>query len=213
MKTILVTGFGLFGGHEQNPTQFIANSLNGLTVADAHVVGITLPVVYGEDTRLVFDAIERYRPHTILSLGLSAGSDCAHVEMFAVNHRNGDGDSLQPILPGAPAAYFATIDVDRIAAAITGAGIPAVRHGYAGSYLCNHIFYQTLHRVATRSLPIQVGFIHLPHASEHVPSDIPSLPLALMQEGIRVAIEEAVASDSCVSVAGGIGNNRLGPVS
>lgn len=213
MKTILVTGFGLFGDHEQNPTQFIANSLNGLTVADVHVVGITLPVVYGEDTRLVFDAIERYRPHAILSLGLSAGSDCGHVEMFAINHRNGDGDSLQPILSGGPAAYFATVDVDRVAGAMARAGMPARRHGYAGSYLCNHIFYQTLHHVTARSLPVPVGFIHLPHASEHVPGDTPSLPLALMQEGIRVAIEEAVAGDSCVSVAGGIVNNRLGPVS
>jgi len=113
--------------------------------------------------------------------------------MFAMNHRNGDGNSLLPILTHGPAAYFATIDVDRIARAMANAGMPAQRHGYAGSFLCNHIYYQTLHHVATKSLATRVGFIHLPHASDDVSDQTPSLPLAVMREGIRRAIEEALS--------------------
>lgn len=196
MKSVLVTGFGPFDEHTMNPTQSIAERLDGEVIAGARVTGLTLPVVFGEDTKLVFPAIAELDPSVVLSFGLQAGAAAMHIEMFAVNHRRIDDDhTLGPIVDGGPAAYFATIDVDRVGKSMgKRAGVPVIRHGYAGSYLCNHIFYQTLHHASTKGLPVKIGFIHVPFAEEHIADrpDLFSLPLDRMVDAARVAVEETI---------------------
>ena len=94
-------------------------------------------------------------------------------------------------------ALFATIDAERVAAAICEkAGVPARAHGYAGAYACNHILYQALHYAQQWDLRYRAGFIHLPLSSEQAIAEnklhLPSLPLEMMTAGVRAAIEEAV---------------------
>lgn len=73
-------------------------------------------------------------------------------------------------------------------------GAPAQRHGYAGSYLCNHIFYHCLHYASKRRPDLRVGFIHLPLSTEQLEegANTPSLPLDTMTSAMRVAIREAL---------------------
>jgi pyroglutamyl-peptidase len=200
MRSVLITGFEPFDEHPMNPSQSIAEQLDGQIIANARIIGLTLPVVFGQDTKLMFSAIEELSPAVILSFGLTAEASTINIEMFAINHRNVDDDhTLGPIIPGAPAAYFATIDVDRVGKAIgKRANVPVCRHGYAGSYLCNHIFYQTLHRVSTNSLQSRIGFLHIPFAEEQTKQapDRFSLPLDQMVEAARIAVEEALGDES-----------------
>lgn len=196
---VLLTGFEPFRNHKMNPSQQVAERLHGEIIGGARVVGLTLPVVYGEDTARVFAAITDIHPTLVLSLGLWAGAACLEVERFAVNSRLRElgQDAQEPILTDGPAAYFATVDAERIAQAIRErAQVPARAHGYAGAYLCNHILYQTLHFAETNALPLKAGFIHLPLSSEQIIGDNelhrPSLPLEIMATGIRTAIEEAI---------------------
>ena len=192
MTNVLLTGFEPFAQHAVNPSQLIVERLDGATIGGAHITGLVLPVVFGEDTKRVFAAIEELKPAVVLSLGLSAARDCMDVELFGINQRQVDGSSaLDPILVGGPAAYFATIDVDRVGTAMGRAGVPVERHGYAGSYLCNHVLYQTLHYAQMRGLPIRAGFIHMPQAAEHASAGAPSLPLEAMIASVRIAVEEA----------------------
>src|SRR6185437_2153974 len=125
---------------------------------------------------------------------------CLEVERFAVNSRLRElgQETQEPILTDGPAAYFATIDTERMAQAIEErTKIPARAHGYAGAYLCNHILYQTLHFAKTNSLPLKAGFIHLPLSNEqiHCENELhrPSMPLDSMVIGVRAAIEEALS--------------------
>lgn len=196
MKRVLLTGFEPFDGYEINPSQEIAERLNGEIIAGAKVTSLVLRVAFGEDTALVLPAIEEIKPALVLSLGLAAGIAELHVEMFAINQRRTENDDLIPIVPDGPAAYFATIDPSRIALAITReTGAKASRHGYAGSYLCNHVFYNCLHYAATCDPSLPVGFIHLPFAAEQAEAssgDQPGLPFDLMVAAIRVAIQEAL---------------------
>lgn len=156
------------------------------------MVGLTLPVVFGEDTQRVFAAIDEHKPSAILSLGLHAGRPCIDVEAFAINRRRMD-EGEGPIVADGPAAYFATIDVESIGRAIGSVGVPVQKHGYAGNYLCNHILYQTLHLAATRNLPFTSGFLHLPLSDEQMVIEgitgQPSLPLDLIVSGVESAIE------------------------
>lgn len=194
MATILLTGFEPFDKHSCNPSQQVVERLDGRTIGGATVVGLTLPVVFGEDTRRVFAAIDEHKPSVVLSLGLHAGRPCIDVEAFAINRRRMDaGDGEEPIIADGPAAYFATIDVESIGCAIGSVGVPVQKHGYAGNYLCNHILYQTLHLAATRNLPFTSGFLHLPLSDEQMVIEgitgQPSLPLDLIVSGVESAIE------------------------
>ena len=193
-QTVLLTGFEPFAGHAANPSQIIAERLHGETIGGARVVSLVLPVVFGADTERVFPAIDELKPAVVLSLGLSAARDCMDVELFGINQRMVEGSSdLIPIIADGPAAYFATIDADGVSMAmVETADIPAQRHGYAGSYLCNHILYQTLHYAQTQHLPLRAGFIHMPQATEFAAPGAPSLPLESMIAAVRAAIEETL---------------------
>jgi len=209
MPIILVSGFAPFGDNQANPSQQIAERLHGETFGGARVIGLTLPVVMGQDFERLSTAIAEHQPALVLSLGLASGATCLEVERFAVNLRYTEqGDPDKPLVPNLPqsvivadgmTALFATVDAERLAAAIRKrAGVPARAHGYAGAYACNHILYQTLHYAQQWDIDYRAGFIHLPLSSEQAISEnrmhLPSLPLDLMMAGVGAAIVEAMGS-------------------
>lgn len=205
--TVLLTGFLPFGASQVNPSQQIAELLNGETIGGALVTALVLPVVFGQDIAQVQDAIVDMQPDLVLLLGLAQGTPCIDVERFAVNLRvAAEWMPDQPLVPnnpqalivdGGPDAYFATIDVERVARAICErAFVPARAHGYAGAYLCNHILYQARHLMLAQGMSGKCGFIHLPQSCEQAISEntlhLPSLPLASMVQAVRAAIEETL---------------------
>lgn len=206
MPTILLTGFAPFGESKSNPSQWISERLHGETIGGAQVVGVTLPVVMGADFERVAAAIDEHQPLLVLSLGLASGTTCLDVERFAVNLRVAEpGDPGKPLEPNkpqstivldGPPALFPTIEAERVAAAVCAAGVPARAHGYAGAYACNHILYQTLLYAVQKNLGYNAGFIHLPLSSEQAIAEnklhLPSLPLNMMTDGVRAAMEAAL---------------------
>ncbi|MGI4789816.1 MAG: pyroglutamyl-peptidase I [Janthinobacterium lividum] len=210
MSTILLTGFAPFGDSKTNPSQQVAESLHGEIICGAQVISLTLPVVMGADAEQLTSAIAEHKPHLVLSLGLASGATCLEVERFAINLKVTEADDpSKPLAPNLPqsliindgmTALFSTLDTEQIAAAIrTKAGVPARAHGFAGSYACNHILYQTLHYAMQWDLTYKAGFIHLPLSSEQVITEnklhLPSMPLSVMITGVRAAIEEALSSE------------------
>ena len=207
MTTVLLTGFAPFGASKTNPSQQIAERLHGETIGGAQVIGLTLPVQMGEDADRLTAALADHSPTLVLSLGLAAGTTCLDVERFAVNLRfAGEVDPSRPVEPNLPQSVIiadgmcglmATIDTERVAAAVRAAGVPARAHGYAGAYACNHILYQALHYAIQWDLSYCAGFVHLPLSSEQAISEnklhLPSLPLDLMTAGVRAAIQEAIS--------------------
>ncbi len=208
MTTVLLTGFAPFGGSKTNPSQQIAERLQGEMIGGAKVSGLTLPVAMGEDADRLTAAIADYKPALVLSLGLAAGATCLEVERFAVNLRfAGEVDPSKLVEPNLPQSVIiadgicglsATIDAERVAATIREkAGVPARAHGYAGAYACNHILYHALHYAMQWDLSYCAGFIHLPLSSEQAILEnklhLPSLPLDWMTAGVSAAIEEAIA--------------------
>ena len=207
MSTVLLTGFTPFGGSKINPSQQVAERLHGEIICGAQIVSLTLPVVMEADAEQVTSAIAEHQPLLVLSLGLASGATCLEIERFTVNLKLTEADDpTKPLAPNLPqsliisdgmTALFSTLDTEQIAAAIlSNAGVPARAHGFAGSYACNHVFYQTLHYAVQWDLSYKAGFIHLPLSSEQVIAEnklhLPSLPLELMTMGIRAAIKEAL---------------------
>ncbi len=55
-KIVLVTGFEPFGMYPTNPSQVIAETLNGSTLNDAEIIGIVLPVNFTTSVERAIEA-------------------------------------------------------------------------------------------------------------------------------------------------------------
>jgi len=200
---ILVTGFEPFGGESVNPSWEIARALDGW-ICDGHEVhAALLPCVFGDALAVLDDALAAHRPAIVLGLGQAGGRAEISLERVAVNvddARIPDNRGRQPIdaaiEPGGPAAYFSTLPIKALARDVRGAGVAAAVSNTAGTFVCNHVFYGLMHRVATRPglVGVRAGFVHVPYTPEQVAgrAGVPSMPLPAQLAGIRQALATAV---------------------
>lgn len=190
---LLITAFEPFDGTGINSSQrvleeFLRHYAAGLAVASA-----VLPVEYEADVAAVQRAVRAVRPNAILHLGQSPGERPV-VERIAVNLRRvGDeaGGRYQRILPDAPAAYFSPLPIEAMVAAMNAADVPAEESAHAGTFLCNHILFRSLHAAAVEGGP-PAGFLHLPRLPEQahlLGKPVPIMPLQVMVRAVKAAAE------------------------
>ena len=94
-------------------------------------------------------------------------------------------------MAGGPAAYFSTLPLRPILAALSAEGIPAYVSYTAGTYLCNQTLYWTLHEISRRSPALRAGFIHVPLLPSIVAAhgrEEPSMDLPLMLRALETAL-------------------------
>jgi pyroglutamyl-peptidase len=209
-RCILLTGFEPFGGEKVNPSQDVASALAGTTIAGNEVVAEILPCEFGRSVQSLRAAIERYRPVLVLALGQAGGRVDLSLERIAINvddariaDNAGAAPIDTPVVDDAPAAYFSTLPIKAMAAALRAAGIPASVSQSAGTFVCNHVFYGLQHRLAGSA--VRSGFMHLPllpgQAAEH--PGLASLPFETMVEGVRLALATALGTVHDVRISGG----------
>lgn len=195
---ILLTGFEPFGGETVNPSWQVAQALDGQRVGSADIVAVQLPTVFGEALKAMDAALAAHQPALVVALGQAGGRTDLSIERVAINvddARIPDNARQQPvddpIVPGGPAAYFSTLPIKAIVAALHRAGLPASVSQTAGTFVCNHVFYGLQHRVA--GTPVRSGFVHVPFVPEQVrgKSGVACLPLETLVEGIRILLHTA----------------------
>ena len=197
-STLLVTGFEPFAGHAANPAEEVAKALDGRAVGDAVVRSAVLPVHHAEAERRVARLVEESAPVAVVHLGLAAGRARVALERVAVNVMEFDTPDNagfrahgQPCVPGGPDAYFTTLPLAAILAALLAEGVPAYVSNSAGTYLCNQTLYTTLHRLSRRRQPARAGFIHLPLLPSMVAAsgvEQPSMDAGLMVRAVEIAL-------------------------
>ncbi|QTD46133.1 pyroglutamyl-peptidase I [Ottowia testudinis] len=206
---VLLTGFDPFGGDALNPSWLIARALHRRQLGGHRVVAAQLPTVFGDSLVRLNALLAEHRPALVICLGLAATRAAISLERIAINvndARIADNAGAQPIdtpvIAGAPAAYFSTLPIKAMQQAIQRAGVPAEVSQTAGTFVCNHVFYGLMHRLATARgfSATRGGFIHVPMLPEQ---GAPSLPLEQMVEGLRVGIRAALAVQQDVRVIGG----------
>lgn len=217
MPKVLVTGFGPYGVNPENPAdlatpdnpaQFVAEALDGRTIAGATVVSRLVPGAYFESIAAAQQAIADVGPQLVIMLGEYPGRSMATVERIAQNvndcGRYGLADTAGKVLvgeptdPDGPVAYHATVPVKAMVLAMRKAGVPADISDAAGTFVCNHLMYGVLHHLAQQSLPIRAGWIHLPclpsvAALDHnlgAPSMSVETGVAGVTAGIAVALKQ-----------------------
>ncbi len=166
---VLLTGFEPFGGETINPSWEVVRLLAEEKIEGLRVSKRKLPTVFGRAGAEIIKAVKEVKPAAVIAVGQAGGRASIAVERAALNIADAgiaDNEGNQPVdsslIPDGPAAYFATLPLKAVVGEIKKAGIPAVVSNSAGTFVCNHVFYELLHYIAERKLPIQAGFIHIP---------------------------------------------------
>jgi pyroglutamyl-peptidase len=195
---ILVTGFEPFGTHAANPSQELAKVLDGRRIGRCAVAGAVLPVHHAEASRHVAALLGELQPVAVVHLGLAEGRARLGLERVALNmmdYRIPDNAGYraegEPCVVDGPAAYFSTLPLPEMLAALTAEGVPAYVSNTAGTFLCNQTLYRTLHELAMRERTIPAGFVHLPLLPGMVAAsglDQASMDLPLMLRGVETVL-------------------------
>ncbi len=187
---LLLTAFDPFGGGTINPA-LEAVKLVGV-VARVDIIKLEVPTVFGTSVDTVISAIEKHLPDAVLCVGQAGGRAGLTPERVAINiddARIPDNEGHQPvdrpIAAEGPAAYFSTLPVKAMTAAIRQAGLPSDLSNTAGTFVCNHLMYGVLHHLAKHHPAIRAGFLHVPFLPQQ---GSPSLPLEDIARGIEAAI-------------------------
>ena len=205
---VLLAGFEPFENDPVNPAWEIARALDGWACEGAVVQAVQLPCVFGRaiDTldAALADILGNKAPlPLVLCIGAAGGRTEISMERAALNiddARIPDNAGQQPIdLPvvkNGPAAYFSTLPIKAMVRDMRAAGLPAAVSNSAATFVCNHIFYALMHRLATRPALAHTrgGFVHVPYLPEQAASKpgVASMALAAQVEAFRVAIRTAL---------------------
>lgn len=205
---VLLAGFEPFENDPVNPAWEIARALDGWACEGAVLQALRLPCVFGRaiDTldAALADILGKGVPlPLVLCAGAAGGRTEISMERAALNvddARIPDNAGCQPIdtevVAGGPAAYFSSLPIKAMVRDIRAAGLPAAVSNSAGTFVCNHIFYALMHRLATQPALARTrgGFMHVPYLPEQAAPrpGVASMALAAQVEAFRVAIRTAL---------------------
>ena len=186
---LLLTGFEPFGGDRQNASWLAVSALPD-RIGPWTVHKLLVPTVFGLAAEKAVAVAADLRADAVLCVGQAAGRRAVTPEMVAVNLRYasipdnaGRQPQDEPVIPGAPAAYFSTLPVRAMAAAIQLSGVPAAVSYSAGTFVCNDLMYSLLHHFS--GTETRAGFLHVPYANGQ---GEPALPLESLSQAVAAAV-------------------------
>lgn len=193
---LLLTAFDPFGGETVNPAQEAVKMVSS-RVGNVEIIKCVVPTVFGKSIETVAAAIEDCRPDAVLCIGQAGGRADLTPERIAINlddasiaDNEGNRPVDTPIFPDGKPAYFSTLPVKAMVAAIRAAGIPASLSNTAGTFVCNHLMYGVLYTLEKYYPGVRGGFLHVPYIPSQVTGGrgIPSMSAADIVRGLEAAI-------------------------
>jgi pyroglutamyl-peptidase len=172
MKTLLLTGFEPFLTYTINPTMRIVEELNGMEIGGYKVHGEILSVDFSKAGSQLLAHLEKIQPDAVISLGLAGGRFKMTPERIAINCNDGEPDNRgnnpvdEAIQANGEDGYMTTLPVRAMVNRLKEVGLPAEISNTAGTYLCNHVMYQSLHYAKTHNKNTPSGFLHIPASHE-----------------------------------------------
>lgn len=171
--TLLLTGFEPFGDWKTNPSYDalkLADNTGLFDAPDIEVCIAEVPVAYDSAFETVQMLVESENPTAIVHFGLHGGlkraNDVIYIETTARNRNgatkadnSGQKRDATKIIVNAADTIATTLPVSTICNTLQGAGLRAETSDDAGAYLCNYLFFRTLHAYGQK---IPCGFIHVP---------------------------------------------------
>ena len=210
-RCVLVTGFMPFAGERSNPSWEIVKRLPD-SIAGYKLEKLRVPTEFGTAIAITTKAIDKLAPSIVLCFGQAGGRTCMSVERIAINvddARITDNAGRQlideAIRADGPAAYFCSVPIKAMVAAMSKADVPADVSNTAGTFVCNHLIYGVLHHLAESKSSTRAGFIHVPYLESQVldKPDAASMALATMITGAKAAIMAAIKVKADLKLSGG----------
>lgn len=170
-KILLLTYFGSFPGVSVNPSGVTARQVADALVAepDLRVETREIPVSYAGSSAALSTMLPDIHPDAVISLGVAVGRDKVSFEKVAINIDSAgleDNDGAvrvdEPIAPNEREAYFSTLPLRASYERLHGAGLPVEISYTAGTYVCNHVFYEVQRILMREGQRIPAGFVHIP---------------------------------------------------
>ncbi len=208
---VLLTGFEPFDGEPVNPSWEAARALDGWQTGQAIVHARQMPCVFGAAIDTLSAAIAGIQPQLVLCVGQAGGRSEVSIERVAINLDDGriaDNAGHRPIdlpvVPGGPAAYFASLPIKAMVRDLRAAGVPASVSNTAGTFVCNHIFYGLMHLLAGKP-GVRGGFLHIPYLPAQAARfpGAPSMALATLIDALRITVATASTVHDDVRETGG----------
>jgi pyroglutamyl-peptidase len=200
---ILVTGFDPFGDDVINPAIEAVKRLPD-TIDGAEIIKLEIPTVFYKSADVVKEAIEKEQPDYVLNIGQAGGRYELTPERVAINlddARIADNEGQQPIdkeiKEDGDAAYFSQLPIKAMVDYMKKENIPASVSNTAGTFVCNHIMYQTLYLAMTEFPNIKAGFMHIPFLPEQVVErpNTPAMALEDIVKGITASLKAIIDFD------------------
>lgn len=195
---ILVTGFDPFGGEKINPAIEAVKRLPN-EIAGNKIIKLEVPTIFYQSADVVKKAIEKENPEMVINVGQAGGRGAITPERIAINFQSGStpdnsgkGPKEGKIQVDGLDGYFTQLPIKKMVTDIRHAGIPAQISNSAGTYVCNHLFYEIQYLIHHDYPDLKGGFIHIPYLlSQTKNGRYPSMSLENMVVGLTAAIKAA----------------------
>jgi pyroglutamyl-peptidase len=208
---VLLTGFDVFNGASVNPSWQAVQALHNRQISGRRIVAAQLPTVFGDSLRTLDTLLDQLRPELVVCVGQAGGRAAISLERVAINVDDApiaDNAGAQPVdapvAPGAPTAYFSSLPIKALLAALQREGLRAEVSQTAGTFVCNHVFYGLMHRLASHPglRHTRGGFVHVPWLPEQ---GAPNMPLDEVISALRTIVRHALVADAAVPAQPGAG--------
>ena len=212
---VLVTGFGPFPTIPHNASSSLALALaNSPAAPGLEIATAIIPVVWASARAAAWRAVVRFQPHAVLHFGVSKRAFGFEIETRAFNmsgpreDRAGVVRPEQPLVQRGKPVLMSTLPPLDLLRALTADGLPAALSEDAGRYLCNALFYWSLHDGELDGR--LVSFVHMPALDAEAEVE-PRLTMEEAVAGARILIRasaEAVlrAREDVLKRGGSIGH-------
>lgn len=198
---VLITGFDAFGDETTNPSWLAVQSLE-TSMAGSEIIKLQLPTLFRKVTTVLKKALCEHTPDVVILVGVAGKRAEISVERIAINLEDAripDNEGAQPIdepvCADGEAAYFSTLPIKTITVALKEAGIPAHVSNSAGTFVCNHAFYNLLHLARKEFPALRGGFIHIP--------DLSVMPLETVTRALEISIATAIQNLADIKITAG----------
>lgn len=204
MKIILLTGFEPFGGESINPSWELVKLFDNQVINDYRIISKELPTVFYESSALLLKYLKEYEPRIVLCFGQAGGSNSIRLERVAVNLNDAripDNKGNQPldelIDSNGRVAYFTKLPIRLIYDKLTDNNLPVSISLSAGSYVCNHVFYQLMQVIHDKD--IIGGFIHIPYLNIQNKPNHFNMRMDELQKALDIILKSIIDYDLRVS--------------
>lgn len=165
---VIVTGFGQFGGVDENPTELIVRNLmeKSMNVDDFEILKVAV-----NEVSTFHDKFDSNEDCVFIHLGVHSSTDCMLLEKCAYNNMTfripdqcGYAPDCQCISDGDcfDSAIESDIDIQTVVDHLVGEGFLVKASEDPGRYLCNYVYYRSLAYQIACGKKKRAIFIHVP---------------------------------------------------